>query len=74
MSDERSRATGFALFFLTIDGFPTFPTDAPCSNIVYSVPTLPVDMIAKTLLLQKSSLQKGFRDLNIWFMTVYLLA
>lgn len=41
MADERSRAIGFALFFSTIFGFPTFPADAPCSKIAYSVPTLP---------------------------------
>ena len=59
MADERSRATGFALFFSTIDGFPTFPADAPCSKIAYFVPTLPVNMIAKTLLLQNHRYKKG---------------
>ncbi|MFS7954936.1 hypothetical protein Hanom_Chr07g00636511 [Helianthus anomalus] len=45
MADERSRATGFAFFFSTIFGFPTFPADAPCSKIAYSTPTFPVKVI-----------------------------
>lgn len=42
MAEERSNATGFAVFCSTIFSFPTFPAEAPCSNTAYSAPTLPM--------------------------------